>query len=390
MIHNPFRFGDPVSGQYYLDIPALGATVRQFLQNQIHVVLIGPRRFGKTSFIQNLLAGLEADGWTTLFFDIYNVTSHRDFLQQLLRVMKSKQTWSRKAKDWGGSMAKLRPKLNVDVDALSGDLNVSLAPELAATDIKEAIQDAIASIASLGKKVVVAIDEFQTIAELQDNGWLEATLRTKMQSMPNVAFAFSGSRRRLIHEMINDVKRPFFRSCQPIDFPAFGPEFSTWVVGRLQTVGITCATETVDLLRKLVHNTPNYVQMAGFHLVASGVEHVTEKTVRQVLRTIVKQNAYAYQTILNSLTPVQQRALRLVAIEGEDLYSKANLTRYEIGSGPALASALKALKAKQILEEGVAKGRVYFDDPLFAIWLKAEFSDFENDDATEFDNSRLE
>ena len=52
---NPFKFGDPVEGEYYLPHPDLAKMVTQFLENHIHVVLSGPRRFGKTSFVINLL-----------------------------------------------------------------------------------------------------------------------------------------------------------------------------------------------------------------------------------------------------------------------------------------------------------------------------------------------
>lgn len=44
------------------------------------------------------------------------------------------------------------------------------------------------------------------------------------------------------------------------------------------------------------------------------------------------------------------------------------MAKYEISSGPALASAIKSLKDKGILdEESSGRGTVIFDDPLFAI-----------------------
>lgn len=88
---NPFKFGDPVEGEYYLPHPELDKLVYQFLSNRIHVVLIGPRRFGKTSFVFNLLKKLEKEGYSCPFIDIFNITSHRDFLQQMLRALKTKK-----------------------------------------------------------------------------------------------------------------------------------------------------------------------------------------------------------------------------------------------------------------------------------------------------------
>lgn len=370
---NPFKFGDPVEGDYYLPRPELGRVTAQFLDERVHVVLVGPRRFGKTSFILDLLRQEEAKGFACLFVDVFNVTSHRDFLQQLMRAVRSRQTFAGKLKQLVAAPPRLRARLGWEADPNTGETGFSISPALAEQDVKDTIQDTLTAVGNIGDKVIVAVDEFQAIAELDDKGWLEATLRTQMQQLRNTSFLFSGSRRSIINDMMNNPARPFYRSCQPIDFPAMGAEFSEWIVARFQSVGVTCTVAAASKLRQLVQETPNYVQMACFHLVAQGVSKVDEPAIHDVLRTIVKQNAYAYQTLMNSLTAVQQRALRLCAIEQENVYSKELLSKYEIPGGPALAASIKALKRKQILDESTAKGKVLFDDPLFAIWLNTEF-----------------
>jgi len=136
-------------------------------------------------------------------------------------------------------------------------------------------------------------------------------------------------------------------------------------------VGITCDEKAIEHLRELVQDTPNYVQMVCFHLVAQACSHVRSKDVEVALEMVVRQNAYAYQTLLNSLTLAQQRALRLAANERQALFRKDLLLKYEIPNAPALHSSIKSLKTKGILdEEGTGKGRVLFDDPLFAIWMR--------------------
>lgn len=370
---NPFKFGDPVDGDYFLPRPELTKAVAQFLEARVHVVLVGPRRFGKTSFILDLLHRQEEAGFACLFVDVFNVTSHRDFVQQLLRALRSKRGWTTKILEWVKSIPRLRPRLDWETDPNTGETSFSLKPTLADEDVKETIQDTLIAIGSLGDSVIAAIDEFQAIAELDDDGWLEATLRTQMQQIRNTSFLFSGSRKSVINDMINNPSRPFYRSCQPIEFPAMGANFSEWIVKRFESVGVACSTDVVDRLRVLVQDTPNYVQMACFHLVAQGITVVDDAALQDVLLTIVKQNSYAYQTLMNSLTPVQQRSLRLCAIEQENVYRGDLLSKYEIPGGPALASSIKSLKHKQILDEGTARGRVIFDDPLFAIWLTSEF-----------------
>jgi len=373
---NPFKFGDPVEGDYYLDRPELSGTVTQFLENRIHVVLMGPRRFGKTSFVLNLFHTLEKEGYSCLIVDIFNITSHRDFLHQLLRAVQSKRAFIDKLKSWWKKVKRLVPQLSFDIDSFTGNpsLGISLA-ELADEDVKTAIQDLLESLTGLGEKVIIALDEFQKISEIDDKGWLEATLRTHFQRLKNVSFLFTGSRKSLISEMLNNPSRPLYRSCQTIEFPSFGPEFTDWVVERFKTVGINCDKGAINHLRHLVQDTPNYVQMVCFHLVAQARTDISHQDVEDVLETVAQQNAYAYQTLLNSLTFAQQRAVRLAANEGRSLFQKELMIKYEISSAPALHSSINALKSKGILdEEGTGKGNVLFDDPLFAYWLRRSFS----------------
>lgn len=373
--NNPFKFGDPVEGEYYLPRPELAKTVSQFLDNRIHVILIGPRRFGKTSFVLNLLKQQERNV-ASLFIDVFNITSHRDFLQQILRALRNKKTWGMHLQDWLKTIPRLQPRLTLEHDPVSGLPSLSLSTEVSSDkDAKETIQDVLAALERLGGRVIVAIDEFQKVAEIEDQGWLEATLRTHMQQLKNVAFLFTGSRKSIIYDMINSSNRPFYRSCQPIEFPSLGPEFTDWVVKRFAKVATTCDRTAIDYLRGLLQDTPNYIQMVCFHVVAEGLQTVTRKEVDEVLRTIVRQNAYAYQTLLNSLAVGQQRALRLAANELEQVFAKNLLDKYEIKTGAALAGAIASLKDKQILDEGTAKGKIIFDDPLFAIWLRTEFGE---------------
>ncbi len=370
---NPFKFGDPVEGDYYLPRNDLSGLMSQFLENRIHAVLIGPRRFGKTSFVLNLLNEFEEKGYTTIFVDIFNITSHLDFLNQILRALHSKKTWLERVKN---HLAKLRPKLTTEYDSTTGQATFGMSLQSSTEkDVKEVIQEVLDELTLLGDKVIIAIDEFQKVCEIDDKGWLEATLRTHMQQMRNTTFLFTGSRKGIIYDMLNNSSRPFYRSCQPVEFPSFGGEFTDWILERFSEIDIRCQRAAIEHLREVVQDTPNYVQMICFHLVAQGQNNIGIKEVDSTLSTVVRQNAYAYQTLLNTLSLSQQRALRLAASHGRQVFSKGLLLKYQISSAAVLSAAIQNLKAKGILdEEGTGRGVVVFDDPLFAIWLRFTFN----------------
>ncbi len=295
LIANPFKYGVPVEGDYYLPRPDLSVFMRQFLENRIQIVLMGPRRFGKTSFVLNLLNQLEHEGYSTLFVDIFNITSHKDFLHQLLRAIRAKQKFKGIIKAWWEKIKQLSPQVSAEFDPYSGNQSFSFTlTRLDDEDAKTAIQDLLEGLSSLGSKVIVALDEFQKISEIEDKGWLEATLRTHFQKLKNVSFLFTGSRKSLISEMLNNPTRPLYRSCQMIDFPLFGEEFTEWVIGRFSSVGIACEDNAIDHLRELVQDTPNYVQMVCFHLVAQARSFVAVKDVEEVLETVAPDNMISY------------------------------------------------------------------------------------------------
>jgi len=327
----------------------------------------------------NLLKKLTEHSHSYIFVDIFNITSHKDFLHQILRALKAREGWTDILKSLIKSIPKIRPKVSAQVDANTGQPSLDFTWDTIASsenDIKEMIQDVLSGLGKLENGLIFAIDEFQKITEINDEGWLEATLRTHMQQLRNTSFIFTGSRRSVIYDMLNNPSRPLYKFCQPIEFPAFGDEFTDWVLKRFNDIGIKCHREAIEHLRKIVQDSPNYVQMVCFHLVALGKNNITIEEVNNALKIVVQQNAYAYQTLLSTLPPTQQRTLRLAAKEGKQIFAKELLSKYEISSGAALSSAIKALKDKEILdEEGAGRGTVIFDDPLFAIWLKTSFDD---------------
>lgn len=51
-MNNPFKFGTIVDGEYFTDRVAEQEKVREILASENHLILISPRRFGKTSLVQ--------------------------------------------------------------------------------------------------------------------------------------------------------------------------------------------------------------------------------------------------------------------------------------------------------------------------------------------------
>jgi uncharacterized protein len=370
-MENPFMYGKPVEGEFYFELPHLKNEMQQFIDAKINVLMMGPRRSGKTSFLRSFLKTQRRRKKMIVDIDAFNVLSHKDFLNQLVNALKREKSGAQKFFDWLRSAKELSPVFRWEVNPHSGEVEYSINfSKLEEADTKQAIISTLSGLASLLNEqgVIVSIDEFQRIGELDDGGWLEATLRSIMQQFPDITYVFTGSRRSILEDMFNNSKRPFYKSCKQIQFPTFGFEFTAWIIERFERASVVASSQAIHYLRDRVLDTPNYVQEACFNLVSHGVKNVGINQIDEILDIISSQGSYSYEALLNTLTPVQIKFIRLLIGEGKIDYSKNVLNKYEIKTGSNLQAASKALVDKQIIIKNPSK-EFTFDDPMFKIWL---------------------
>ncbi|MGQ9570783.1 MAG: hypothetical protein ACUVUQ_08085 [Thermodesulfovibrionales bacterium] len=90
----------------------------------------------------------------------------------------------------------------------------------------------------------VVIDEFQEVAELRESLQIEGIMRFHIQTHRNASYFFVGSRRRILSEIFNERKRPFYRSA--INYPLCPlplDESTNFIVEQFKRGGKTCPEE---------------------------------------------------------------------------------------------------------------------------------------------------
>ena len=79
---NPFKFGTVVDGPYFTDREDELERIASYINGENHLILISPRRFGKTSLIKKIV---NESGRHYIFLDMQIVLSAEDFASQLLK-----------------------------------------------------------------------------------------------------------------------------------------------------------------------------------------------------------------------------------------------------------------------------------------------------------------
>ena len=372
---NPFRYGVPVSGEYYFPRPDFSKTLLPYTAAGQKILLYGRRRFGKTSFLKEYADTLKQRGTTSVFIDVYPITSLRDFLHALSAGIKESGLLSitERVKKIIFDLFRIRPRLAVEGDETALDFFI---PSLKDDDVKSAVEDTIRLFGKLAENqpLVVVFDEFQKIAEIDDAGWLEGALRSEIQNQGAVPYIFCGSRRGLILDMFQNPSRPFYQMCTAIELPRLQNDFAEWLRNKLLSAKVAIDSETSLAMLAKIDWSPNYAQMIAFHLVADPPEgNVGIDDIERVLDALCQLNGYTYMTLYDSLGANAQRLLRLVARNPDQSPFRQELMAAFGLKTSGVQSAIRSLINRHILDDTTSGGKVYFDDPLFSRWLKTRF-----------------
>ena len=81
-MNNPFKFGSVVDDPFFTNRTEELAKIKDILNSGNHLIMISPRRFGKTSLIKKAVKASNRD---LLFLDLQLINSIEDFAAQYLR-----------------------------------------------------------------------------------------------------------------------------------------------------------------------------------------------------------------------------------------------------------------------------------------------------------------
>ena len=231
-IINPFIVTGKIAPEYFCDRVSESARLVKSITNGNNLVVISPRRMGKTGLIQFCYDKPEiGKEYYTFFIDILHTSSLREFTYLLGReIYETLLPRSRKmATLFIQTIKSISGKFGFDPITNLPAFNVELGdierPEYTLDEIFQYLSHA-------DKPCIVAIDEFQQIAKYPEKN-IEALLRTHIQRSENSHFIFAGSERHMMQEMFASAARPFYHSADMLELKAIPAEiYIPFIVGQ--------------------------------------------------------------------------------------------------------------------------------------------------------------
>lgn len=368
-LNNPFVIYGYKGAEYFCDREKETKQIIQALSNERNIVLISPRRIGKTGLIHHVFEQISQQEPDTqcFYIDINATRNLSQFIQLLGKTLIGKlDSFSQNAmRKMMAFFANYKPTMSFDELTGIPTFSITVSP----SQSEESLNHIFEYLKQSGKRIYIAIDEFQQIAEYPEGG-AEALLRSYIQFLPNVYFIFAGSKQHIMTDMFLSAKRPFYQSSQIVNLPLINmEEYHAFANHWLQQKGISMDYQTFSYLYNKVDGQTWYIQDILNRLYQNGKE-ITTKDINTVILDLVNEQEVAFINYFESLTDNQVALLSAIAQEKSvaSVLSQEFISRYSLPAASSISLALKTLLSREFVYKHNGKYIIY--DRFFGIWLR--------------------
>ena len=374
---NPFVIMGKIPAELFCDREKESDKLIHYLTNGNHVVLISPRRMGKTGLIHHCYDDARiCDEYFTFFVDILHTSNLREFTFNLSRSIYKELVPRGKRLAKGFIQALKSLSGTISIDTLNGgpkfgvELGDIANAELTLEEIFDYLDHA-------HRPCIMAIDEFQQITHYPEKN-VEALLRGHIQQMQNCNFVFAGSERSIMTQMFSSSARPFYQSSDTLELNEIPFDVYSDFARRLfLEARKNVDDESLRYVYDLFKGHTFYMQKVfneAFAITGKG-ETCKLDTIFEAIDRILSDKETTYMEILSALSEKQKPLLYAIAAEGmaSRVTSMAFAKKHNLESASAIQSAIKQLLNQNLITEIHKEYSV--TDKFFALWMNRIYNE---------------
>lgn len=369
-----FIYGVSVSGENFTDRVQETRRLAADFENGVNVILISPRRMGKTSLVKRVQNQVNGSKIRVVYLDIYDCRSEYDFYNKFATTI-LKETSGRMElfmENVKQFLTRLSPKISFSPDPnMDYSVSLGITPKNYSPEEILNLPEQIAT--KMGIHIVVCIDEFQQIGEWADSLTIQKKMRSVWQHQQHTSYCLFGSKKHLLANLFQNRRMPFYQFGDTIYLaPIPTNDWVPFICGKFAEKGKSISEEWAGRICLVVSNHSSYVQQLAWNIMINTETEVTEEIFQQAVSELLDQSSALFIQQIQGLTTYQMNLIRCLC-QGihKDFTSKEVLETYQLGSKSNISRLKMALIEKEIIEEdGVSLTLV---DPVFALWFKKEY-----------------
>ncbi|MDR0831117.1 MAG: ATP-binding protein [Prevotellaceae bacterium] len=354
---NPFKFGSVVENNFFTDRINETEETKNVLSSSNHLILISPRRFGKTSLVNKVTNSLDRP---VIYLDLQLVTDVPDFATHLLKKVLKIDKWE----NIKHLLANFRLIPTIALNPLTNNMEVSFVPTSSNNFTPlEDVLNLIEKIGEKGKRPIVVFDEFQEIIDLSKT--LPKQLRAVIQHHKNINYVFLGSLESIMRQIFETKKSPFYHfgylmTLKKIPYS----DFFDYLKTRFDAV-----TDKSEILSNEIlvftQQHPYYTQQLAFYCYSFlENEEYQDNILNSVIDNLISMHNNDFERLWNTISKTDKKIMITLALQ-EKISSIPQPTS-------TIYSGLKRLLTKGYI---IRDEQYELDDPFFKKWLKGKINE---------------
>ncbi len=362
-------YGVEVFGENFVDREQELKELRQELLSGKSVLMLTPRRIGKSSLIAEFSRRL-GEKAILVHIKLYEVDSETALAERIVETVLAAAYGriERAIKSATKFLSSLRPSFTTTPDGLK----VSIAREITPPEMAEALELPEMVAKEKRKRVIIAFDEFQEI--LHFNGLkLEKLMKAKFERHAHASYIFAGSKRRLLLEMFSREDRPLFRFAKPMELGRIPlKEFKRFIIEKFHKAGGSIREEIAGKILDYTEGHPYFTQQLCHEIWNLNKNVRDASIIEEAIDRIIAHHSAEYEQIWDLLRGRGQRnLLRGMSLEPDaNIFSARFIERYGMRSASHVKKAYDALEKKGIVERIPPDKMGKIGDIFFAEWIR--------------------
>lgn len=366
-----FVYGMSVEGDNFTDRVKETKRLKLDFENGINVILISPRRMGKSSIVKKVKSEMNRPDIKVVFMDIYDCRSEYDFYNRFASVViKETATKTEQILDnIKRFLVRLTPKIAFSPEPMSEiSLSLGITPQNYQPEEILQLPEIIAQ--EQGVHLVVCIDEFQQIGEFSNSLSVQKRLRGVWQHQRNVSYCLFGSKKHLMTKLFQNRKMPFYQFGETMFLDKIPTaDWIAYICSRFEKQGKHISEALAQKICETVENNSSYVQQLAWNVFAETDKEATMEDFENGVQALMAQCSGLFEQQTQGLTSYQLNFIRALC-DGvhTDFGSRAVLENYNLGTKSNISRIKTALLDRELID--ITKEGVFLEDPIFKMWIK--------------------
>ena len=372
---NPFTFGSLAQDEAFTNRGTEIATLAADMRNGQDVVVLAPRRYGKTSLVLRAAQQVLDDDVLVAYCDLMRTPTKLRLAGALAKaivddLLSPVQGLLERA---GAVVRGLRVRPAVEVDPRDGGVRFSFEAVRRSADIDATIERLLELPAEIAaerdRRVVLVFDEFQEIVRIDDT--LPNLMRAIFQTQREVGHVYLGSRRHVLTAIFNDRHEPFWRSTKQIELGRIPmDELGSFVRARFEASERDIDDDAVARLLELTDGHPYATQELAYftweHVPHGHAAHGAD--VEVALVNVLRSEHNNLARLWQDATPNERLVLLALREEPGGLYAEAYRRRHGLPASASVQRAVAALARDDVIER-TPDGLWTIVEPFLGEWL---------------------